>query len=161
MGEGLTLKGSIMTAGFAFVALGCGSDSAPTGREARYRAFATRFGAAPKAGNAPAAYEMTARPLRAKMDAAAFGRLLGEARGKYGAATTIGVSSNTFEADGPLGEGLGFPAGVFVKERARMVIRMANGPDPHTECLYEVWINVGVEGGQDRVVTVEIPGINL
>jgi hypothetical protein len=37
----------------------------------------------------------------------------------------------------------------------------AKGPDPRNDCIYEIWINVIVEDGQDRIVTVEISGINM
>ena len=141
---------------------GCGSGSSPAGRLEHYRTFATRFGETVKSGNFTAAYEMTGRPLRAKLSAEAFAAVLRQAREKHGAATSVGVSHNTVEADGPVGDDLGFPSEVAAKDRrARMVVRMANGPDPINDCLYEVWINIADEGGQDRIVTVEIPGINM
>jgi hypothetical protein len=65
------------------------------------------------------------------------------------------------EADGPLGEGLDFPEAVAVKDRrARIVVRMQDGPDMN-DTVYEIWLNIIDEGGESRIVTVEIPGINM
>ncbi len=145
------------------LAPGCdGGAGGGGGREERYRAFGVKFGEHVKAGDAAAAYQMTSTRYRAGRTAEAFAAFLKEAETKYGRASHVGVGINTVEADGPLGEGLGFPKEFPARDRrARLVVRMAKGPDAINDCLYEVWINVAEEQGEDRIVTVEIPGLNM
>jgi hypothetical protein len=132
------------------------------GREQHYTAFALKFGEALKSENYAAAYEMTSKHYRAAHSLQAFTDLVQQAQKRYGKATHLGAGFNTVEADGPLGEGLGFPKDVPAADRrARLLVRMANGPDAINDCVYEVWLNVIHEGGTDRIVTIEIPGINM
>jgi len=139
----------------------CGGDSA-TGaeRRPRYEALGQRFGQAILKGDFPAAYSMTSRHYKASNDLAAFRDLFDRAREDYGEAAHLRVDFNTLNADGPLGEDIGFPEDVKVKDRrARLVVILEDAPDG--DVLYEVWLNVIAEDGGDRVVTVEIPGINM
>lgn len=140
----------------------CGGSSSEAGRRPRYEAFARRFGQAIVAGDFLAAYAMTSnRHYQDSTDLAAFRDLFDQARGAYGEPTHFIVGFNTLEADGPLGEGLDFPESVKVKDRrARIHVTMQEGPD-ESSAIYEVWLNVIDEDGGDRIVTVEIPGINM
>jgi hypothetical protein len=141
----------------------CGGHSAvEAARRPHFEAFGKRFGEAVLRGDHLAAYAMTsARHYQQSTDLSAFKDLLDEAREEYGEGTQVGVSFNTLEADGPLGEGLDFPEGVKVKDRrARLVVRLQDGPDMN-DTVYEIWLNVIDEDGQSRIVTVEIPGINM
>ena len=141
---------------------GGGQTGGGGGREDRYNAFAVKFGEAIRSGGAAASYEMTSKSYRAAHTLKEFSAFLQEAEKRYGKATHVGPSINTVKADGPLGENLGFPKDIPVKDRrARMLVRMANGPDAYNDCLYEVWINIIEEDGADRIVTIQIPGINM
>ena len=42
----------------------------------------------------------------------------------------------------------------------RLVVILWEGPG-ESNPIYEIWLNVIDEGGSDRIVTVEIPGINM
>jgi hypothetical protein len=142
---------------------GCGGESAvEAGRRPHVEAFGRRFGQAILSGDLLAAYSMTSkRHYQTSTDLSAFRELLGQAAEEYGEATQVGVGFNTLEADGPLGEGLDFPEAVAVKDRrARIVVRMQDGPDMN-DTVYEIWLNIIDEGGESRIVTVEIPGINM
>lgn len=155
-------RGILLLLAFLAVASCGGSSSTEAGRRPRYDAFSRRFGQAIVAGDFVAAYAMTSeRHYRGSNDLAAFRDLFDRAREEYGEATHFAVSYNTLEADGPLGEDLDFPDAVKVKDRrARLVVTMQEGPD-ESSAIYEVWLNVVDEGDGDRIVTVEIPGINM
>jgi hypothetical protein len=132
------------------------------GRRPRFEAFGRGFGEAILNGDYLAAYAMTStRHYQGSTDLSAFKDLLEQAREEYGEVTQVGVDFNTLEADGPLGEGLDFPESVRPEDRrARLVGRMQDGSDVN-DTVYEIWINVIDENGQSRIVTVEIPGINM
>jgi hypothetical protein len=139
---------------------GTGGGSSGDGRRERYVGFAEKFGEALKAERYSAAYEMMASSYRRKSDLAAFQGMVKKAREKYGAPTGVAVSVNTLQAEGDGGNGLGFPSDVAPADRrARLLVRMTKGPDAINDCIYEVWINIADESGTDRIVTVEIPGI--
>jgi hypothetical protein len=105
---------------------------------------------------------MTSKRYRSAQTLEAFTAFAQDAEKRYGKATHVGSSINTVKADGPLGDGLGFPKDLPVKDRrARLVVRMAKGADVYNDCVYEGWINVIHEDGADRIVTIEIPGINM
>lgn len=159
------MKSSWMWAALAIPAIaGCDAASAPGGggREEHYRSLATRFGEHLKSGSYAAAYEMTSKRYRSSHTLEAFTAFIQRAEKKYGKATHVGPSINTVEADGSVGDDLNFPKDLPAKDRrARLVVRMANGPDAIIDCLYQVWINIIDEDGADRIVTIEIPGINM
>lgn len=139
----------------------CGSDSSSeAARQPRYEALGRRFGQAILKGDFLAAYAMTSRLYQTSNDLSAFQDLFARAREDYGTPTHLEVDFNTLKADGPLGEGLGFPDEVKVKDRrVRLVVILLDEADG--DVLYEVWLNIIAEDGGDRVVTVEIPGINM
>jgi len=138
----------------------CDSGSSESSRQPRYEALAKRFGQAVLKGDFLAAYSMTSRLYQASNDLSAFRDLFDRAREEYGEPTYLEIDFNTLKADGPLGDDLGFPDEVKVKDRrARMVVILLDEADG--DVLYEVWLNVIAEDGGDRIVTVEIPGINM
>lgn len=136
-----------------------GSSSSEAGRLATYEAFGKRFGQALVKGDFVAAYAMTARVYQASNDLSAFRDLFDRAREEYGEASHFTVGYNTLEAEGELGEGLDFPDEVKARDRrARIVVTLTSGSD---DPIFEIWLNIIDENGSDRIVTVEIPGINM
>ncbi|MEK7865966.1 MAG: hypothetical protein AAB434_04740 [Planctomycetota bacterium] len=145
---------------------GCGKEEKPaastggagTDRSITYRELSKRFGNNIVRRDFKAAWTMCSKAYRAEVTLEAFQQMMESAQTEFGRPIAVSVDANTVNADGAAGEGLGFPETVAAEDRrARMCVTLGTGLDGVTVtggC--DCWINIAVEDGQDRIVTVEL-----
>lgn len=145
---------------------GCGKDekpAAPPGgpgsdRSIFYREFSKKFGNSIVRRDFKGAWGMCSKAYQAEVTLADFTTMFESAQTEFGRPMAVSVDANTVNADGAAGDDLGFPADVAPENRrARMCVTLGTGLDGTTVtggC--DCWINIAIEDGQDRVVTVEL-----
>lgn len=145
--------------------LGCGKEekSAPqatgaTDRSIYYREFSKKFGNQIVRRDFKAAWTMCSVSYRAETTLEAFQQMLESAQTEYGRPIAVSVDENTVHAEGAAGNDLGFPADVAPEDRrARMCVTLGARLDGVTVAGgCDCWINIAVEDGEDRIVTVEL-----